>query len=168
MKPELVIAVGIPASGKSTLRKTRYWDYLIISPDDIRKNVFGVEYDAEIEKDVWEIVFNLLRSNTMKKGNIFFDATSISKWTRKKIIKAVDRRKYNIVAHYMPIKLSSAIDRNGRRKRKVPVEVIRRMADRLEPPSKEEGFKEIRIGPSRSNAQSGGISPPDGTRCLIR
>ena len=145
MKPELVIPVGIPASGKSTLSE-KYWDHVPISPDQIRREVFGVEYDKEVEAMVWEIAFELLECYTKARANVYFDATNISKWARAKLIKAVDRRTYNVVAHYLPCSIKTALKRNLGRSRRVPEEVIVGMAERLEEPTLDEGFKEIRVG----------------------
>ena len=148
-RPELIIPVGIPASGKTTLRE-QYQDYQIISPDEIRMKIFGVEYDHLVEKQVWEIAFTLLEWYTDNRLNIYFDATSISKWARAKLIKAVDRRTYRVIAHYLECPLDLALKRNRERDRQVPWDVMLVMADRLVPPTLEEGFKEIRVTQQRA------------------
>lgn len=145
MRPEVIIAIGIPASGKTTLR-AKYRDYAVISPDEIRKGLFGVTYDKAIEPFVWDIAFEWLECYTLAGVNVYFDATSISKWARARIMEVVDRRRVKVIAHYLPVSVKTALKRNLERDRHVPEEVIISMAERLEPPTIDEGFKEIRVG----------------------
>lgn len=49
---ELVVMVGLPASGKSTVsRDYQRRGYHVVNPDSIRLR-FGVQYSGEIEKDI--------------------------------------------------------------------------------------------------------------------
>ena len=51
--PMLTMMCGLPRSGKSTWIKKNKEDDVIVSPDQIRLKVFGVQFYSEVEQFVW-------------------------------------------------------------------------------------------------------------------
>jgi len=150
---KIIIPVGLPASGKTSLRDEYIREHpgtCVVSPDDIRMRMLDYEntgacFDESIEKNVWNEALAIF-DGCMKNGkDIYFDATNMNRWSRDKIIRRVDRSRYKIIAYYIDIDPYLAIVRNEKRKRKVPSRRILEMASVLEMPSKKEGIDTIII-----------------------
>lgn len=137
----LNIAIGVPGSGKSTYLKKLKAVY--VSSDAIRKELFGDEDSQEDPLKVFGIL-NYRVKKALKSGNdATYDATNVSRSSRKKIFKNFRDKADKIVAYYFDTPIDEAKRRNSNRERVVPDEVIDRMYDKLSPPSFDEGFDEI-------------------------
>lgn len=143
----LYVAVGIPGSGKS------YYFLMMdkmnrvikrVSRDDVRFSILqpGEKYfshEQQVYKEFIKQIQALLDDDTVE--GVCADATHLTKKSRQKLFNALDLSKVNnitIVWHNTPIDI--AIERNERRTgmRQVPAEVIRKMAEYMEPPTKDE------------------------------
>lgn len=153
MKPRLVITVGIPAAGKSTLRPKLLegmGDACIVSPDEIRFKMLksettGVYFNPKIEGFVWQRAFSKMKKCMEEKKDILFDATSVNVASRKKVIDQVDRTRYSVEAAWIKIDPALALLRNSKRPRKVEPSVICDKFKKFQEPTKEEGFSKISI-----------------------
>ena len=132
--------IGIPGSGKSTeaehlMRNARNMGFFIeyISADKIREELYG---DASVQGDggkVFSIFYSRLNSSIEGKPDqtwIFIDNTSVSRKARKDIFKIlIDNQPkvglVEVVEMHTPVEI--CIDRQTKRDRKVPEDVIRRM-----------------------------------------
>jgi predicted kinase len=149
-EPFIIIPVGIPCSGKTTLRGEyleKYPDMCVISPDDIRMKILdyertGIASDPSIEDEVWERAFNALARCTCMRKNIFFDATNLTVWAREQILDEIDDS-YRKIAIFLDVPVSVALERLKNRERKVPEDRIRAMYAMMEEPSTCEGFDEV-------------------------
>lgn len=149
----IIIPVGIPGSGKSTLReeyKRNYPGLCVISPDDIRMEMLdfertGISFDQKIEDDVWKRSFDELDACIAAGRNIYFDATNLTINVRRLIIERVDKEIYTVIAIYLDIDPDVAISRIKARKRKVPLERIIKMDEMIEKPTTCEGFDTVMI-----------------------
>ena len=73
------------------------------------------------------------------------DNTNPTREDRSRYIPDAKQRGYRVVGYFMQSRLQECIDRNNRRegKAKVPAKAIAMTSNRLEMPSKDEGFDEL-------------------------
>lgn len=141
----LITMVGLPGSGKSTFANTmaqRHGDStIVVSTDSIRKELFGSE-DVQAHGDkVFALAYKRIEEGLAHGYDVVFDATNLTKRARKDIFKL-----FPIVEHlaiYVSTPVEVCKERNANRSRVVPEEVINKMANKLTPPSTEEGFGTI-------------------------
>lgn len=138
--PKLYTMVGIQGAGKSTFAK-EHPECDVISLDDIRKEVFG---DASYQQDGHHI-FLIGKAHILKAleagRDVIYDATNLTPKYRKWCIET----KAEHIAVFVNTPLEVCLERNAKRDRVVPPEVIERAYNRLIPPTLEEGFDEIII-----------------------
>ena len=100
-KKEFYAMIGIPGSGKSRFLKD-VDQKLIVSPDDIRRELFG---DVSIQKtdqipasEVWKIAAVRSRILLNLYSKVYFDATNVMKFRRVELMSAYnDCRKIAVV-----------------------------------------------------------------------
>ncbi len=149
-KPQLLMLIGLPGSGKSILGQriaNQYPESKIISTDVIRSQLFG---DANIQGRwllIWREIERQLREVLIKNLPIaIYDATNVVRKQRKEVIKLARKIGFNQITGIWlntPVKL--CLNRNQNRDRTVSSEVILEMADHLydAPPTLEDGFEEL-------------------------
>lgn len=87
--PILIIEMGIPGSGKTIWRNSfvsKHPDYVVINPDDIRKEVTGNISDQSKNHIVWRLAYERLDEALEKKQNVIFDSTACSRKTITEIL----------------------------------------------------------------------------------
>lgn len=137
----MYVMIGLPGCGKSTWAN-QWCGVKVVSSDAIREELFG---DASIQGNpakVFEEVYKRLREAMTEGEDVIFDATNIDK-KRKQAIQLCNEMNYSCVAIYFEVSPEICIKRQESRDRKVPSEVIQRMAKKLVKPSQEEGWTEI-------------------------
>ena len=122
---ELVVLVGIPASGKTMVATTIFMNYTRINLDELKSR--SREDEA-------------LRAAS---GNIVIDNTNVTRETRKKYIDFAKQRGMKIRVVFLDVPPAFACKLNSRRERKVPEQVIRDYHAKMEPPTVDEGFDEV-------------------------
>lgn len=137
----LFIMCGIPASGKSTFAQMLADSGVaeVVSTDQIRKGLFGDENCQDAPQKVFNEAFSQI-NYLGKEHNIIFDATNITSKARRKVIKECGQTFDKIICFYCPCSIKKALAQNAARSRQVPDEVIKRMAEQLQMPTKDEGF----------------------------
>jgi predicted kinase len=139
----LVVMVGLPASGKSTYAAANFRH--VVSPDALRLELSGRAFDRRVEEDVWAIAFDRL-AELLEDGAIAcFDATSLTRHRRRKLVALARRAGAPAVAIYVAIPPEIAWARNSARPRPVPERSFEQMVEALEPPSQEEGFAAVHV-----------------------
>jgi predicted kinase len=73
----------------------------------------------------------------------YVDATHLTPWEREPYVKLARRYNLTLEALFFNVPVEVCIERNRARERVVPEEAIRTMAQKLVPPSVEEGFARI-------------------------
>ncbi|MGB9074993.1 MAG: AAA family ATPase, partial [Terriglobales bacterium] len=143
-KGTVVLAIGLPGSGKSSWFKRHA--ILPLSSDLLRQLLFD---DAE-EQRFQDLVFSNLRS--MLKARLiarrplnYVDATNLTPHDRQSWIKLAKDYGYDVQGLYFDVPLELCLERNHRRSRTVSDDVMRRMAAKLKPPTFEEGFSKITV-----------------------
>ena len=107
-------------------------------------------FDDVTEQRYQDLVFSTLRSllrarMIAKRPWNHVDATNLSPKERRSWIKLAHDFGYDAHAVFFDVPTEVCIERNRKRGRNVPDDVIQRMAQKLRPPKFEEGFSKITI-----------------------
>ncbi len=141
-KGAVVLSIGLPGSGKSSWFKRH--NIIPLSSDLIR----GLLFDDPTEQRYQDLVFSSLRSllrSRLIAGRPmnYIDATNLSPRERHSWVKMAREYGYEAHAVFFDVPADVCIERNRKRSRNVPDEVMQRMAQKLRPPKFEEGFAKI-------------------------
>lgn len=143
-KGTVVLAIGLPGSGKSSWFKRH--ELTPLSSDMLR----AILFDDPTEQRFQDLIFSNLRS--MLKARLiarrplnYVDATNLTAHDRASWIKLAKDYGYEVQAVYFDVPLDICLQRNAKRERKVPEDVMRRMAGKLTAPTFEEGFSKITL-----------------------
>jgi predicted kinase len=138
----IVITVGLPGSGKSTYLAKRRLN--AISSDEIRRLLADDPTDQGIHARVFSTIRYLIRQRiAIGRAVTYVDATHLTRWERRPYVQLARRYGCRLEALFFDVSAEVCIRRNRKRHRVVPEEAIRKMARRLEPPTKEEGFARV-------------------------
>jgi predicted kinase len=143
-KGTVVLAIGLPGSGKSSWFKRH--NLRPLSSDLLRELLFD---DAE-EQRFQDLVFSNLRS--MLKARLiarrpmsYVDATNLTPHDRQSWIKLAKDYGYDVQGVFFDVPLEVCMERHHRRNRVVSEDVMRKMAAKLKPPTFEEGFSKLTV-----------------------
>jgi len=143
-KGTVVLAIGLPGSGKSSWFKRH--NIHPLSSDLLRELLFD---DAQ-EQRFQDLVFSNLRS--MLKARLiarrpmnYVDATNLTPHDRHSWIKLAKDYGYDVQGLFFDVPLEVCMERHQRRGRAVPEDVMRKMAGKLKAPAFEEGFSKITV-----------------------
>jgi predicted kinase len=143
-KGTVVLAIGLPGSGKSSWFKRH--DIHPLSSDLLRELLF----DDALEQRFQDLVFSNLRS--MLKARLiarrpmnYVDATNLTPHDRHSWIKLAKDYGYDVQGLFFDVPLEVCLERHARRGRAVPEEIMRKMAGKLKAPTFEEGFSKITV-----------------------
>ena len=150
MAPHIIMMIGIPGSGKSHYAKElvkKEPDTILLSADEIRKELYG---DISVQGNgnkVFGILFDRIQKAIDEGQNVILDCTNTTK--RHHTISALKNMGCGeIMAIWLDTPIEVCIERNNARndrKEPVPEDVIRKMHERLQmnPPTSGEGFNDI-------------------------
>lgn len=141
-KGAVVLAVGLPGSGKSTWFKRRGVSPL--SSDMVRHVLFDNPTEQRYQDLVFGTLRSLLRARLIARMPMnYVDATNLSPKERRHWIKMAKDFGYEVHAVYFDVPLEVCMERNRKRGRVVPDDVMQRMSAKLRPPTFDEGFSKI-------------------------
>jgi len=157
-KGELIVLIGLPASGKTTWAK-RYMqenkeNTVWLSSDDIRKELSGDEATqllpncetvGESHAKVFELLHSRVKENLQKGINVIYDATNTSAKRRTSLLKEMAKHHLAATAVYFNTSVGKCIFRDSIRDRSVGEEVIRKMYKGLQVPTYSEGWDLIKF-----------------------
>jgi predicted kinase len=128
---EVVIFIGIPASGKSTFYKER----LINTHVRLNLDMLKTRHREKI----------LFRASLEAKQPVVIDNTNPTREDRARYIVPAKKHNASIVGYYFDCTLQDCIRRNAKRSGsgRIPVPGIRSAWSKLEIPSYDEGFDEL-------------------------
>lgn len=171
---KLTVLVGVPGSGKSTLRNQMMDDNtVVISYDDIKEatfgpagphsdigEAFGGDYEAasKASKENKDILNREIARKTWgavkSTKNVILDATSLNTNVRQFFLNRYGSYFDRKEAIWIDTPLDVSMDRNSKRGRVVPDEVIYKMNFDLQLPRVEEGFDAVYRYNSRNSTLS--------------
>jgi predicted kinase len=138
----VVLAIGLPGSGKSSWFKRR--GVTPLSSDLLRTLLFDDTTEQRYQDLVFGTLRSLLRARMVARMPWnYVDATNLSPRERHGWIKMAREFGYEVHAVFFDVPLEVCMERNQRRQRVVPEDVMRRMAAKLRPPAFDEGFSKI-------------------------
>jgi predicted kinase len=140
----IVVLVGLPGSGKSS-----YLERMAVaglSSDTIRRWLADDETDQTIHERVFETLRYLLRQRLdIGRPVTYIDATNLTPQERAPYLAIGKSYKCEVEAVYFDVPLEVCRDRNARRHRVVPDDVLTKMVLKLVPPTLAEGFARVTV-----------------------
>lgn len=134
---------GLPLSGKDTWIQNHGGGFPVISLDDIRQE-YGISPKNNSGKVV-QIAIQRARELMRKKASLIWNATSLIADHRKSLCSLFSAYGARVRLIYLEVPYEELLDRNKKRERTIPPDVLERMIDRMEMPAPWETYSWTKI-----------------------
>jgi predicted kinase len=136
-RPNFILMVGLPRSGKSTWIKDNAKNEIVVSNDWIREEILGTHYSKNANAIIWTIADATLRIVLGQGKDAIYDGVNLTKETRKFYIDLARQygAKIKIVLVITPLEICMERNKSGN---KLPNDVLEKMANSYERPEPEE------------------------------
>lgn len=144
---KLYMMIGLPASGKSTIAKeiSKKENAIIISTDNLRQELLKDVNSQECNEIIFKEAEKRLKEHLSANRDVIFDATNINYKQRRDWLNRFNKCNIRKIAILVATPYEECLERNKKRKKKVPEEVITRMYHSFYVPQYFEGFDEIHV-----------------------
>jgi len=143
-KGTVVLAIGLPGSGKSSWFKRH--NITPLSSDMLRAFLFDDPTEQRFQDLIFSNLRSMLKARLIAKRPLnYVDATNLTPHERQSWIKLGHDYGYEVQAVFFDVPLDVCLERNHKRERVVADDVMRRMSAKLKAPTFEEGFSKITV-----------------------
>ena len=143
-KGTVVLAIGLPGSGKSSWFKRH--NIRPLSSDLLRQLLFDDPEEQRFQDLVFVNLRSMLKARLIAKRPMnYVDATNLTPHDRRNWIKLAKDFGYDVQGVFFDVPLEVCLERNRKRSRTVGEDVMHRMAGKLRPPTFDEGFSKITV-----------------------
>jgi len=148
--PALIFTIGIPGSGKSTwiksiLQQDDSHGVVVVSPDEIRRELTGNISDQTVNYKAWVIAKRRVSEALQEGKDVILDATNVGSSNRRKFVK--DLPPHSLYAKRFEVEPEESMKRvkkdldEGIDRSRVPDDVITRMSETFKKESTEDKLK---------------------------
>lgn len=147
MIPTLVMLVGLPLSGKSTMSQqlAAEYDATIFNSDALREELFGDVNEQSRNNELFVELHKRIKNCLASGKSAIFDACNQHYKKRMAFLQQLNKIPCEKICVVMATPYEECIRRSKIRDRKVPEYVIERMYRSFDPPYWYEGWDDIRI-----------------------
>lgn len=131
-RPAAIIFVGIQGSGKTTFFRQ------IIEP-----NITGWKHISMDELHNRNKEADMIRECIKNRQSFVIDNTNPTKAERKRYMDMLEGKGYRVMCYFFQSRVKDCVERNKLRGEPVPAKAIAATSNKLELPSKNEGFTEM-------------------------
>lgn len=153
MRLELVVLIGVPCSGKTTLAKSYFSDHEWVNLDTIHAMLTqdGPRGFNHLNRKLGRSIEHTMISSWLSQNrSVVIDNTNLTQEDRAKYFPPAYEFGAEQIAIYFPPDRDGCVKRNWKRKDEtgifIPNDYIYESIDRIEHPTIDEGFTEIRNG----------------------
>lgn len=143
MRAKLTLCQGLPASGKSSYCqafKQRHGAHVVLSSDEVRGILGKGESDQSVSAQTFKFLETACELLLRQGRNVIVDATGTTRKARRAFVDLGLKYSANIRIAVFNASIETCKARNAARERKVPDEVIGRMAKNWEVPKVFDAF----------------------------
>ena len=146
-KPILIMMIGLPCSGKSTMAQhfAKNYNANIHSSDAIREELTGDINNQENNALVFQTLHRRIKDDLRNGKNCIYDACCIHYKERMTFLQELKNIPCEKNCVLMATPYEVCLERSTKRDRKVPEYVIKRMYMNFDPPGDYEGWDNIKI-----------------------
>ena len=143
-KGTVVLAIGLPGSGKSSWFKRN--NITPLSSDMVRLLLFDDSQEQRFQDLVFSNLRSMLKARLIARRPLnYVDATNLTPHERSSWVKLAKDYGYEVQAVFFDVPLEVCLERNRRRDRVVDEDIMRRMAAKLKAPTFAEGFSKVTV-----------------------